>query len=76
MKTLREKYQNDPSYKALVDMMINYIVKCQFTLSEMREASILASIFYKENNIRRMIRVDNIRELEDALRTIERFNNN
>ena len=48
MKTPREKYYNDANYKYLVDIMVNQIVSCNYTPSEMREASILASIIHEE----------------------------
>lgn len=48
MKTPKEKYQNDPQYKQLVDIMVSEIEKCNFTPSEMREASVFASIVYMQ----------------------------
>ena len=49
MRTPREKYQNDPTYATLVNILVSYIDTCQFTPSELREASILASIIHEEN---------------------------
>lgn len=70
MMTLKERYQNDNHFHALVDMMVAHIQQAQFTPSEMREAAILASIIYEEHNIvhQRFIEVD----LEVALRTIRK----
>ena len=51
MKTPREKYQNDTQYKMLVDSLVSTIHECQFTPSEIREASMLACIIYEEDRI-------------------------
>jgi len=51
MKTPRDKYQNDPKYHRLVDVLVDYIKDCQFTPSEVREASMLACIIYEENRV-------------------------
>jgi hypothetical protein len=47
MKTPKEKYLNDPEYRALVDMMENFIERAQFTPSEMREAAVFACVNYE-----------------------------
>lgn len=47
----RDKYYNDAQFHTLVDTMVQAIVRCQFTPSEMREAAVLASILYAENHI-------------------------
>ena len=52
MKTPRDKYQNDPAYKMLVDTLVSQIVECKYTPSELREAALLASIIYEEMTIR------------------------
>ncbi len=52
MKTPKEKYLNDPEYRHLVDMMENLIQQARFTPSELREASILASINYEMSHAR------------------------
>jgi hypothetical protein len=51
MKTPREKYEKDPSYRQIVQMLESLIHEAKFTPSELREASILASILYEERNI-------------------------
>jgi len=45
----REKYQTDAEYRQLVDSLVDTIYRCQYTPSELREASILACIIYEEN---------------------------
>ena len=52
MKTPREKYQNDPTYRAIVDVMCAHIHAAKFTPSEMREAVLLACILYEEQKVR------------------------
>jgi len=44
---MRYKYQNDAHFKALVDSMEAFIHHGDFTPSEVREASMLASIHYE-----------------------------
>ena len=43
----KDRYENDLSYKTLVDTMTALIHKCKLTPSEMREAAVLASIHYE-----------------------------
>ena len=50
MQSPRERYYSDPSFRTLVDMMVAHIHSCKYTPSEMRDASILASIIYAEMN--------------------------
>lgn len=51
MITPQEKYLTDPDYKMLVDWMVAHIEKCNYTPSEMREASILASIKHEQMQV-------------------------
>ena len=44
MKTPKEKYENDNSYRHLVDMLTALIHQSEFTPSEIREACMLACI--------------------------------
>ena len=44
MKTPNEKYENDHTYRQLVDMLTALIHQAEFTPSEMREACMLACI--------------------------------
>ena len=55
MKTPREKYLHDETFRALVDLMVSHINQYNYTLSEMRQAAMLASIKYEEMNIERDI---------------------
>jgi len=47
MKTPEEKYRNDPEYHLMVDTMVELIIQCRFTPSEMREMATFASILYE-----------------------------
>lgn len=49
MKTPREKYNNDKSYKTVVGAMCAYVYTGQYTQSEMREAVDLACVIYEEH---------------------------
>ena len=44
MKNPNEKYENDPAYRQLVDMLMALIHQAEFTPSEIREACMLACI--------------------------------
>jgi len=50
MKSLRDRYNIDIHFFTLVNLMVNQIHTCKYTPSEMREAAILASIIYAEQN--------------------------
>jgi len=74
MKTPREKYLNDNYYRTMVDMMVSYIDKCQFTPSELREMAILASIIYKEYQTKvRLPSKKPIKELNSAFRIFDKW---
>ena len=45
--TAQERYQTDPQFRTLVEMMYKAIISAKFTPTEMREAAILASIKYE-----------------------------
>ena len=44
MRTMREKYENDPAYSRCVDVMTMLITDNQFTPSEMREMAVMACV--------------------------------
>ena len=50
----RERYQRDPHFFALVNMLRAQIERAQLTPTEIREAAMLAQIMYEETNVRRM----------------------
>lgn len=47
----RERYQRDPEFKQLVDMMTSFIHKAQFSPTELREASLLACCNYEMHRV-------------------------
>jgi len=51
---MRYRYQNDAKFKSLVDSMEAFIQHADFTPSEVREASMLASIHYEMSMPRKM----------------------
>jgi len=51
MKTLTERYKDDPEWHCLVDKLEQLIEQAKFTPSELREACILASIRYWSRNV-------------------------
>ena len=70
MESARDRYRNDMEYRALVDMMIAMIHRCEFTPSEMREAAVLASIEYDAVNIRRRV-IPLTPELHEQLKELD-----
>lgn len=51
-QSAHDRYRTDPAYRQLVDMMWLCMERAEFTPSEIREASILASIRYEQFRIR------------------------
>lgn len=53
MQTPEERYQTDPHFHMLVDVLTNAIAQAQYTPSELREAALLAAIHYEMRYVRR-----------------------
>lgn len=69
MKTPNEKYENDQSYRRLVDTLEALVVQAEFTPSEIREACMLACIRHERY---RRIRLGVISaEAEKAMEVLE-----
>ena len=47
---VRARYEQDPFFHQLVDMLHSQIVEARFTPTEIREAAMLAQIMYEELN--------------------------
>ena len=54
MKTPRAKYDNDPAYRNLVQMLTAQIMQAHYTPSEIREAALFACIQYEMMNVRKV----------------------
>jgi hypothetical protein len=67
-----EKYRNDPDYHGLVDMLTNFIISRRFSPSELREASVLASINYEIFYMRDSLYPIN-KEINSALDVLQDF---
>ena len=65
MRSVTERYQNDATFRQLVDLLYASIDNAQFTPSEIREAAMLAHILYEERRIRPMMLTD-----ENFLRSV------
>lgn len=50
--TPQERYERDPQFHALVNVMRQYIIQAQFTPTEIREAAMLAAIQHESYQIR------------------------
>ena len=63
-KSPRQRYMEDATFKAMVDMMTAHMMNCDYTPSEMREAALLASIRYYEMRPQGLVvRADQLHEL-------------
>lgn len=51
-KTVSDRYQNDSSFKTLVDLLLYNIREARYTPTEIREAAMFAQIIYEETTIR------------------------
>jgi predicted RNA-binding protein associated with RNAse of E/G family len=54
MMKIRERYQNDPIFRVMVDSLVNAIEIGQITPTEAREAAMLAQIMYESRHLRPM----------------------
>lgn len=50
--TPQERYERDPQFHALVNVMRQYITQAQFTPTEIREAAVLATIHHESYLVR------------------------
>lgn len=54
-KSVDNRYKNDPTFHALVDMLYVSIAQGQYTPSELREACMFASCLYEYQHVRPFI---------------------
>lgn len=71
MKTPQEKYENDPQYKMIVDVITQLLLNAEFTPSEVREAATLACIHFEMNSMFRFRAVPT--KVKEALEIIQNF---
>jgi len=67
MKSIQERYLNDPVFHNLVVMMVSHIDAGKFTPSEMRDAAVYASTLYEINNVKDFIIPDNVEKSFDII---------
>jgi hypothetical protein len=65
-RSVVDRYQTDPEFRALVDMLASQIYAARYTPTEIREAAIMAAIIVEARTIRPMIIP--LRELDDVRR--------
>lgn len=70
MRSIKDRYETDNSYRRCVDSMEYMIHEKQFTPSEMREMAVLASIHY-EMAAARPLTVPITKAAEDALQVLQ-----
>jgi hypothetical protein len=59
--TARDRYENDPQFRMLVDLIHSWIRECKYTPTEVREAAMLAAIQYDSYTIRNTVFLDDSR---------------
>ena len=52
MMTPEQRYYQDAAFKQLVDVMEHFIIKADYTPTELREAAMLAAIHYEYHAVR------------------------
>ena len=69
MMRVQERYETDPAFRRLVDIMETAVMSGEYTPTEIREAAMFAQIKWESIHLRRSIYVTE-RELEnlDAMR--------
>jgi hypothetical protein len=55
MMKMQERYQNDPVFHSIVDLLCMELERGQYTPTEVREAAMLAQIMYEERQPRPVI---------------------
>lgn len=50
--TPQERYARDPDFHKLVDLLTNFVIRCEFSPTELREAAVLAAIRYEQQYAR------------------------
>ncbi len=53
-----DRYNRDPAFKSLVDVMHAFIQRAEYTPTEMREAALLACIHHDRLNVRHTLYLD------------------
>jgi hypothetical protein len=66
-----QRYQTDPTYHGVVDMLEAMVRQCMFSPSEIREAAVLACIHYELRQETMPIAVPE--DVFNAFQTIERW---
>jgi hypothetical protein len=70
----RDKYENDPEYRNLVNLLEGVIHEARFTPSELREACIFACIRYEQHRAPEVSLYEN-KENEETIQAIQNFIN-
>jgi hypothetical protein len=52
---MRERYEHDPAFRSLVDIIRAEIERGQYTPTEIREAAMLAQVIYEDTHIRNTV---------------------
>ena len=52
MKTVQERYNNDPAFRTLVLMFYHFLIDGKYTPSELREASVFAATLVEQTTFK------------------------
>ncbi len=73
MSNPKERYENDPQYKRLCDMIESFLHQAQFTPSEVRECAVMACIHYEMKYGFRHYLQSVPMQVNDAFKTLETY---
>ena len=74
MSSPKERYETDPYYKRLTDLIENFLQTAEFTPSEVRECAVLACIHYEMKHCFNHFYAVPMK-VNDALKTLANFRN-
>ena len=76
MQSPKERYENDPQYKQLCDLIENFLTQARFTPSEVRECAVMACMHFEMRHGFRNYLQSVPSQVNDAFKTLEEYRKN